>query len=98
MAELIQFTESALHAVKRYRSSLQIPDDHFLRVGIRRKNETNKRLLIGFDTKQEKDGEALVQGIKVIYTPGEIFFFAGMKIDFKSEDGREGFVFVEEKS
>ena len=29
----------------------KIPANNFLRVGIRQKNETNKRLLIGFDEK-----------------------------------------------
>jgi Fe-S cluster assembly iron-binding protein IscA len=31
----------------------------------------------------------------VIYHPGEIFFFAGMKIDYVEEQGRKGFTFVE---
>lgn len=93
--EIIQFTERAAEAVEKYRQSLQIPADRYLRVGIRQKNETNKRLLIGFDEKTDKDQEAVVQGIKVIYSPGEVFFFAGMKIDYVEEGTRKGFTFVE---
>jgi len=95
--QLIQFTEKAIEAISHYKSTLQIPNNHYLRVGIRQKNETNKRLLIGFDEQTEKDKQETVQGIEVIYHPGEIFFFAGMKIDFVDEDGRKGFAFIEQK-
>jgi Fe-S cluster assembly iron-binding protein IscA len=93
--DIIQFTPSALAAIEKFKQTLQIPANHFLRVGIRQKNETNKRLLIGFDEKGEKDQQATIQGIEVIYSPGEVFFFAGMKIDYVEEDTRKGFTFVE---
>lgn len=95
--DLIRFTDRALDAIIRYRETLQIPDGLMVRVGIRQKNETNKRLLIGFDEKTERDQETIAGGIKVIYSPGEIFFFAGMIIDYLEEEGRKGFTFVEQK-
>lgn len=94
--EIIQFTEPALSAIARYRQTLQIPDGHFLRVGIRQKNETNKRLLIGFDEKGDKDKLTNIQGIEVIYSPGEVFFFAGMQIDYVEDGNRKGFTFTEQ--
>lgn len=93
--QLIQFTDAAIEAIEKYKSTLQIPEGHYLRVGIRQKNETNKRLLIGFDEKTDKDKLDQVQGLDIIYHPGEIFFFAGMVIDYKDEEGRKGFTFVE---
>ncbi|MCU0440792.1 MAG: hypothetical protein MUE96_00190 [Bacteroidia bacterium] len=96
--QLIEFTENALLAIAKYRQTLQIPNDACLRVGIRQKNETNKRLLIGFDTKTDKDKQATVQGIEVLYHPGEVFFFAGMVIDYIEEADRKGFAFVEKKA
>jgi iron-sulfur cluster assembly protein len=96
--EIIQFTQAAVDAISTYRKNLQIPQDHYLRVGIRQKNETNKRLMIGFDEKSEKDKLAVVQGMEVIYSPGEVFFFAGMQIDYVEQDTRKGFTFVETKS
>lgn len=95
---IIHFTPSALDAIDRYRSSLHIPEGHFLRIGIRQKNEATKRLLIGFDEKGERDQLAIVQGIELIYSPGEVFFFAGMAIDFVEQENRKGFTFVEQKS
>ncbi len=92
---IIAFTDAAIEAINKYKSTLQIPDGHALRVGIRQKNETNKRLIIGFDEQTEKDKSVEINGIQVIYHPGEIFFFAGMKIDYKEEQGRKGFTFVE---
>ncbi len=92
---IINFTERALEAIKKYHNTLQIPGGHYLRVGIRQKNEANKRLLIGFDEKGEKDMEATIGDLKIIYAPGEVFFFAGMVIDYVEEDSRKGFTFVE---
>ena len=49
-----------------------------------------RRPVIGFDEKTDKDGLAEIKGIYVIYSKGEVFFFAGMKIDFAEQDGRKG--------
>ena len=95
--EIIAFTVRAIEAIKKYRNDLHIPADQALRVGIRQKNETNKRLIIGFDAITDKDQETEIAGIKVVYAKGEIFFFAGMKIDYVEEEGRKGFTFVENK-
>jgi Fe-S cluster assembly iron-binding protein IscA len=97
MTEIIQFTERAIQAIEQYKANLHIPDGSFLRVGIRQKNETNKRLLIGFDTPTEKDKQTHVQGMDVIYSPGEVFFFAGMLIDYVEDDARKGFTFIEKQ-
>lgn len=94
---IIKFTDRAIEALHQYQKNLQIPDNHFIRIGIRQKNETNKRLLIGFDEKMEKDQLASIQGLQVIYSPGEVFFFAGMEIDYVEEGTRKGFTFVESK-
>ena len=51
--EIIHFTTLAIQAIEKYQQTLQIPANNFLRVGIRQKNETNKRLLIGFDEKTD---------------------------------------------
>jgi iron-sulfur cluster assembly protein len=94
--ELIKFTARALVAINKYKQTLQIPEGYNLRVGIRQKNESNKRLLIGFDAKNDKDETAHLQGIDVIYRPGEVFFFAGMIIDFVENETSRGFTFVEQ--
>lgn len=96
--EIIHFTEAALVAINQFKHTLHVPEDHYLRIGIRQKNESNKRLVIGFDEKSEKDQLKTVQGIEIIYSPGEVFFFAGMAIDYSEKDNRKGFTFVEQKN
>ena len=93
--EIIQFTPAAIQAIEKYKQTLQIPANYQLRVGIRQKNEANKRLLIGFDEVQEKDKQVQIQGLEVIYSPGEVFFFAGMQIDYQEDGNRKGFTFIE---
>jgi iron-sulfur cluster assembly protein len=94
--EVIKFTPQAIEAIQQYKQTLQIPQGYYLRVGIRQKNESNKRLLIGFDSKQDKDAIVEISGIEVIYKPGEVFFFAGMLIDFLEQGTRKGFTFIEQ--
>lgn len=96
--DIISFTPAAVKAIHEYRQQLQIPDNYKLRIGIRQKNEQNKRLLIGFDEQGNRDAATQVQGVDIIYAPGEVFFFAGMAIDFIQENNRKGFSFVELKS
>jgi hypothetical protein len=43
--DIIHFTTPAVEAIEKYKQTLQIPVNHFLRVGIRQKNETNKRFI-----------------------------------------------------
>jgi Fe-S cluster assembly iron-binding protein IscA len=94
--DIIEFTTAAIEAIKKYKEELHI-ENQYIRVGIRQKNESSKRLVIGFDEKTDKDSEVEIKGMKLIYSKGEVFFFAGMKIDFVEQDGRKGFTFVENK-
>lgn len=93
--QLIEFTQAALEAIRQYHQTLHIPEGYALRVGIRQKNAQDKGLLIGFDAKTDKDRSALIEGMEVIYNAGQVFFFAGMLIDYQDENGRKGFKFVE---
>jgi iron-sulfur cluster assembly protein len=95
--QLIEFTESAIAAIQHYKNTLQIPEGYALRIGIRQKNAQDKGLVIGFDEKSEKDKQAIVKGVEVIYNAGQVFFFAGLLIDFKERDGKKGFFFIEKK-
>ncbi|MDZ4666874.1 MAG: iron-sulfur cluster biosynthesis family protein [bacterium] len=92
---MIEFTPAALEAIEHYKQTLQIPEGFALRVGIRQKNSQDKGLLIGFDEKNDKDRSAEISGVEVIYNAGQIFFFAGMVIDFQDQQGRKGFKFLE---
>ncbi len=93
--QMIEFTTAAKEAIAHYQQTLQIPADYFLRVGIRQKNSQDKGLLIGFDAKSDKDRSMNIDGIEVIYNAGQIFFFAGMIIDYQEQNGRKGFKFLE---
>ncbi len=93
--QLIEFTSNAMAQVKAYRQSLIVPDEYVLRVGIKQKNASDKGLIIGFDIKSDKDREIEIDGIKIIYNAGQVFFFAGMVIDFVERNDKKGFVLIE---
>lgn len=93
--QVIHFSDSAIKAINQFKKSLLIPEGHFLRVGIKQKNSQDKGLIIGFDTPTEKDVTANVQGIDLVYHPGQVFFFAGMMIDYAERNNNAGFVLTE---
>lgn len=93
--QLIEFTPAAKEAIKQYKQILQIPEGYALRIGIRQKNAQDKGLIIGFDHKSDKDKLTQIEGMDVIYQAGQIFFFAGMVIDYQDIDGKKGFKFIE---
>lgn len=94
---IIEITRSAKEAILKYKDTLQIPSDHYLRVGIKQKNSQDKGLFIGFDTINEKDKLVENDGIELLYHPGQALFFAGMIIDYREREGKKGFVLVENK-
>ena len=93
--QLIEFTNAAKQAIAAYREQLIKPETHFLRIGIKQKNSTDKGLVIGFDEPNDKDQQSVVDGIQLIYHPGQVFFFAGMVIDYLEVNYRKGFKLVE---
>jgi Fe-S cluster assembly iron-binding protein IscA len=93
--QLIEFTAAAKQAISAYRNQLMVPATHLLRIGIKQKNATDKGLVIGFDEPTEKDQQSEVDGIQLIYHPGQVFFFAGMVIDFVEKNDKKGFQLVE---
>jgi len=93
--QVIEFTPLALSKIKEYRKNLLIPNEYFLRIGIKQKNAANKGLIIGFDQKHDKDKEIEINGEKIIYHAGQVFFFAGMIIDFEERDQKKGFILAE---
>jgi len=95
--DIIEITDNAIDAIKKFKIDLQINEDQSVRIGIHNKNEINRHLYIGFDKKTEKDNTFETKGITVIFSKTDIFFFAGMKIDFTEKDGRKGFTFAEQK-
>jgi len=95
--KIIEITRSAKEAILKYKDTLQIPSDHYLRVGIKQKNSQDKGLFIGFDTINEKDKLVENDGIELLYHPGQALFFAGMIIDYREREGKKGFVLVENK-
>ncbi|MES2380218.1 MAG: hypothetical protein V4538_04205 [Bacteroidota bacterium] len=94
---LVHLTPAAIKAIQQYKVSLQIPENYFLRVGIKQKNASDKGLVIGFDEPTDKDKIVEVEGIKIIYHPGQALFFAGMQVDFIERDGKEGFELIEKR-
>ncbi|MFN4082758.1 MAG: hypothetical protein ACK4K9_03935 [Bacteroidia bacterium] len=93
--QVIEFTQEAIIQIENYKKTLMVPNDYALRIGIKQKNASDKGLIIGFDAKTDKDRETEVNGIKIIYNAGQIFFFAGMVIDFVERNGKKGFVLIE---
>lgn len=93
--QLIDFTPAAVEAIHRFRISLQVPEEYLVRIGLRQKNAQDKGLIIGFDQPATGDQRIMAEGMELLIQPGQVFFFAGMVIDFSEINNRSGFRLVE---
>ena len=86
-------TESALNQLQRIKSEQNIPNDHFLRVGVKGGGCSGFSYVLGFDLKSEKDQEYEIGGLKVLMEKSHAIYLLGIEIDWHEGLNNRGFVF-----
>lgn len=91
--EVLSFTVAAKEAIQQVMDSQSVPDDYFLRVGIRGGGCGSMGYILGFDSKKEEDKEYEVEGLKVLIDQRHSMYVLGMEVDFVENEEVRGFVF-----
>ena len=86
-------TDSAISQLQRIKSEQNIPDDHFLRVGVKGGGCSGFSYVLGFDLKTEKDQEYEIGGHKVLMEKSHAIYLLGIEIDWHNGLNNRGFVF-----
>lgn len=89
----ITLTEGAVKQLLRIREEQNVPEEYGLRVGVKGGGCSGFSYVLGFDTKNERDEEFIVSGIKVYMEKGHGLYLIGMEIDWKDGLDNRGFSF-----
>jgi len=89
----LMITSSALIQLKRIKTEQSIPDDHFLRVGVKGGGCSGFSYVLGFDLKGEKDQEYEIGGMTVLMEKAHAIYLLGIEIDWHDGLNNRGFVF-----
>ena len=89
----LSLTEGAKAEISRIRKSQPVPEDHFLRVGMRGGGCSGMSYLLGFDTQKPEDKVYFVDGIKILIDQRHGMYVLGMEIEYFQEGEQAGFVF-----
>ncbi len=90
----IQITPKAATEIKHILATKNIPEDYFLRVGVKGGGCGGMSYSLGFDKAKPEDQLFDVHGIPVLIEKKHYMFLMGMQIDFFEGDEARGFTFI----
>src|SRR5690606_9854815 len=91
--EAVILTDRAVKQIHKIRADENIPDDQFLRVGVKGGGCSGMSYILGFDTENEFDMELDRSGLKVIVDKRHVIYLGGTVVDFKDGLDARGFTF-----
>ena len=92
----ITITALAQKKILEIRENKNIPNDYYLRLGVKSAGCGVASYVIGFDHCNEKDELFELNKLKVIIEKLQLMHLAGKTIDFGDADGETGFIFKDE--
>lgn len=92
-AEVVGLTGRAVQQIEKIRRDENIPDDNYLRVGVKGGGCSGMSYTLGFDHKTEHDLEYAVGNVKVIVDKRHAIYLEGTAVDFKDGLDARGFIF-----
>lgn len=94
MLNPIEITPKAEAEIKHIMAHKNIPEDYFLRVGVKGGGCGGMSFALGFDKKKPEDQQFQVQGISVLIEKKHLMFLMGLQLDFYEGQEERGFTFV----
>ncbi|MBM3168322.1 MAG: iron-sulfur cluster assembly accessory protein [Bacteroidetes bacterium] len=94
MLNPIEITPKAEEEIKHIMAHKNIPEDYFLRVGVKGGGCGGMSFALGFDKKKPEDQQYQVQGISVLIEKKHLMFLMGLQLDFYEGQEERGFTFV----
>lgn len=91
--EAVILTQRAVKQVLKIKADENIPEDQFLRVGVKGGGCSGMSYVLGFDHKNDFDETLDREGIKVIVDKRHLIYLGGTVIDFKDGLDARGFTF-----
>lgn len=91
--EAVILTDRAARQINKIRSDESIPEDQYLRVGVKGGGCSGMSYVLGFDFKNNFDMELERNGLQVIVDKRHVVYLGGTVVDFKDGLDARGFTF-----
>ncbi len=90
----ITLTDKAAAEIAKIRSENSIPDEYFLRIGVKGGGCSGLTYSLGFDGEKRDNDETLVlNGVDIIVDGKSLFYLDGTELDYTDGLNGKGFVF-----
>jgi len=89
----LQFSERAVHEIKRLMNEPGFVKNNFLRIGVKGGGCSGLSYILGFDEKKETDELFESNGLSFIMNPSHGIYLSGMQIDWEDGLNARGFSF-----
>lgn len=89
----VTLTDRAARQVEKIISEDKLPDDQYLRIGVKGGGCAGMSYALGFDHKTEDDEFIETHGVSVIVDKRHILYLSGIVVDFHDGLDARGFVF-----
>ena len=90
----IVVTEKAAVEITSIRSENNIPDEYFLRIGVKGGGCSGLTYSLGFDGEQRETDEILeIKGVRILVDAKSLFYLDGTELDYTDGLNGKGFVF-----
>jgi iron-sulfur cluster assembly protein len=93
--EPVSISERAAEEIKVIRQSDEIPNDHWLRIGVNEGGCGSGGFTIGFDTRRESDITYEMHGVQIYIDKKHVMYLMGQFVEYKEDGDEWGFVFEE---
>lgn len=94
MLEPVTISQLAAKEIELIKQSDAIPEDHFLRIGVKEGGCGTGGFTIGFDTKRENDLVYTNHDVLIYVDKKHVMYLMGMEVDYREDDNEWGFVFI----
>lgn len=89
----IKISPKAVEEIGRILKTKNVPEEYFLRVGVRGGGCSGMSYILGFDKKREYDLEFVIDGVTVVMDKRQGLYLMGMVIDYHDGLSARGFTF-----
>lgn len=91
--EAVILTDRAARQINKIRTDERIPENQYLRVGVKGGGCSGMSYVLGFDFKNDFDMELERNGLQVIVDKRHVIYLGGTVVDFKDGLDARGFTF-----
>ena len=90
----VEITKQAHKEILIIKGTKGIPEDYFLRIGVRGGGCSGVEYYVGFDLEKDSDKIYEIEGVKILIDKKDFMHLLGVSLDFVEHEDERGFDFI----